>query len=141
MGKSSFFTRIKADVLKIVSAIPAGKCCTYAAIGEHLDVVPRHVAYILASLSDAEKSTYPWYRVVGNDGLLGQLKVSESGALQNSLLQNEGLLVTDNKISMGSQRWFISSQELNSGVAKQSRPADAPVSSRRARKPKVSGLK
>jgi methylated-DNA-protein-cysteine methyltransferase-like protein len=137
MGKSPFFARIKNDVLKIVLVIPTGKCCTYGSIGEHLDVAPRHVAYILATLSDAEKSIYPWYRVVGNDGLLGQLKSSEWGTPQSILLEAEGVLVTGNKIIISCHQWFISAQDLNSGVVKQFRPSNAPLATGRLGKRKA----
>lgn len=127
--KSPFFTRIKVDVLKIVSAIPKGKCLTYKSIGEHLDVVPRHVAYILSTLSDNEKAIHPWYRVVGDDGVLGQRKVSELGAPQSELLSDEGLAIVHNKVETNHQRWFVAASELKSGVAKQARPSNAPSAS------------
>jgi methylated-DNA-protein-cysteine methyltransferase related protein len=136
MAKSPFFVRIKGDVLKIVSAIPEGKCCTYASIGEHLDVVPRHVAYILSSLSDNEKANYPWYRVVGQDGALGQLKVSHWGAPQGELLRNEGLLIANNRLDLAFQRWFISASALESGVAQHTRPTDAPSGSSKSTRSK-----
>lgn len=126
MAKSPFFARIKIDVLKLVSSIPKGKCSTYKSIGEHLDVVPRHVAYILSSLSDSEKATYPWYRVVGIDGLLGQPKVSEFGNSQSVLLRGEGLLVANNRVDTTIDSWFVHASELESGISKQIRPADAP---------------
>jgi hypothetical protein len=54
MAKSPFFARIKADVLTIVASIPEGSVVTFRDIGAHLDVMPRHVAYILKML-DAEE--------------------------------------------------------------------------------------
>lgn len=126
LAKSPFFARIKIDVLKMVSSIPNGKYSTYKSIGEHLDVVPRHVAYILSTLSDAEKARYPWYRVVGSDGVLGRPKVSEFGVSQSALLRKEGLLVANNRVDTAFHGWFVLASELNSGVAKQNRPANAP---------------
>jgi methylated-DNA-protein-cysteine methyltransferase related protein len=79
MAGSPFYTRIKGDVLAIVSAIPKGKVCTFSSIGEHLDVVPRHVAYILSTLEPLETLQYPWHRVVGNDGNLGKPKSADTG--------------------------------------------------------------
>jgi methylated-DNA-protein-cysteine methyltransferase related protein len=55
MPKSPAFIRIKADVLKIVTAIPLSRVTTFRSIGEHFDVMPRHVAYILTMLSPEEK--------------------------------------------------------------------------------------
>ncbi len=54
MAKSPFFARIKADVLMTVASIPEGGVVTFRDIGAHLDVMPRHVAYILKML-DAEE--------------------------------------------------------------------------------------
>jgi methylated-DNA-protein-cysteine methyltransferase related protein len=127
MPKSPFFIRIKADVLKIVSSIPAGKICTYHSIGAHLDVMPRHVAYILSVLEPLEKIQYPWYRVVGNRGDLGKLKRSESGLPQSELLRAEGILVLSNSIGDVFMDVFIPADQLKSGVKKQTRPADAPI--------------
>lgn len=124
-GKSPFFARIKVDVLNIVASIPSGKCSTYKSIGEHLDVVPRHVAYILAKLSDDEKARHPWHRVVGNDGVLGQPKVSESGVPQSVLLKGEGLLIADNRIDVNHHDWYLPAGELESGVPQQTRPNNA----------------
>jgi methylated-DNA-protein-cysteine methyltransferase related protein len=127
MAKSPFFIRIKSDVLRLVSAIPKGKVCSYSSIGEHLDVVPRHVAYILSTLEPMEKIHYPWYRVVGGDGKLGKLKRSQSGETQSELLRLEGVLVADNNIESSLQKVFVQAEKLKSGVSKQVRPADAPV--------------
>jgi methylated-DNA-protein-cysteine methyltransferase related protein len=122
MPKSPFFIRIKSDVLKIVSAIPKGKVCSYSSIGEHLDVVPRHVAYILAMLEPLEKIHYPWYRVVGGDGKLGKFKTSERGETQAELLIAEGVVVIDNSIEPSFAKHFFSAEKLKSGVSKQLRP-------------------
>ena len=61
---SPFFARIKRDVLTIVASIPAGSVLTLRDIGLHLDVVPRHVAYILAQLKPEEREGLPVDRVV-----------------------------------------------------------------------------
>jgi methylated-DNA-protein-cysteine methyltransferase related protein len=134
MAGSPFYARIKTDVLAIVASIPKGKVSTYSSIGEHLDVVPRHVAYILATLEPLEKVMFPWHRVVGNDGDLGKLKSSETGESQAELLNFEGVLVMANSIEAVFDKCFIPCGLLKSGVKKQTRPADAPV-------PKVKKLK
>jgi methylated-DNA-protein-cysteine methyltransferase related protein len=128
MPKSPFFIRIKSDVLKLVSAIPEGKVCSYSSIGEHLDVVPRHVAYILSTLEPLEKIHYPWHRVVGGDGKLGNLKLVDTGKTQSQLLNAEVFLVTGNSIESSFDKFFVPAEKLKSGVPKQVRPADAPTS-------------
>lgn len=64
MAKSPFFARIKADVLTIVASIPDGGVVTFRDIGAHLDVMPRHVAYILKMLDAEERAAFPAGRVV-----------------------------------------------------------------------------
>ena len=64
MAKSPFFARIKADVLTIVASIPEGGVVTFRDIGAHLDVMPRHVAYILKMLDAEERAAFPADRVV-----------------------------------------------------------------------------
>jgi methylated-DNA-protein-cysteine methyltransferase related protein len=127
MAGSPFYARIKGDVLAIVSAIPKGKVCTFSSIGEHLDVVPRHIAYILSTLEPLEKVQYPWHRVVGNDGSLGKPKSAETGENQSDLLMLDGVLVIDNSIAASFAGCFVDCARLKSGVKKQTRPIDAPV--------------
>ncbi len=64
MAKSPFFARIKADVLTIVASIPEGEVLTFRDIGAHLDVMPRHIAYILKMLDAEERAAFPADRVV-----------------------------------------------------------------------------
>ncbi len=135
MPPSPFFARIKSDVLAIVRAVPAGKVTTYASIGEHLDVMPRHVAYILSSLDPLEKIQCPWHRVVGANGALGKARRDPSGATQSELLKAEGVFAHDNSVQDCLGQVFVPAAALESGVKKQTRPADAPVSKpRKARR-------
>lgn len=120
MPKSAAFIRIKSDVLKIVAAIPEGKLITHRAVSEHLDVMPHHVAYILSMLTDQEKATYPWYRVVSHDGSLGALKRGADGRTQAELLAEEGHTLLEGKIVALPKR-LVSIASLKSGVSKQTR--------------------
>ncbi|WP_162658800.1 MGMT family protein [Tuwongella immobilis] len=88
-GESNY-DRIKRDVLAIVRDIPAGKVTTYAAIGAALDVMPRHVAYLLAMLTDLEQDDLPWYRVVGLAGKLSTTNPIRAGK-QRAFLEAEGI--------------------------------------------------
>lgn len=91
MPKSAAFQRIKTEVLTVTRAIPAGRVTSFRAIGLHLNVVPRQVAYILATLSDAEKEQTPWYRVVSDNGALERPKFDGYGRSQADLLAAEGV--------------------------------------------------
>jgi methylated-DNA-protein-cysteine methyltransferase related protein len=123
MPQSPAFARIKDDVLQIVDAIPEGKLCTYRAIGEHLEVMPRHVAYILSQLKPEEKMIYPWHRVVSDDGSLGVVKRHADGKTQAEMLEAEGLVVSKNSVAISMARAFVEVSALGSGVVQQTRPA------------------
>lgn len=127
MPASPFFARIREHVLQLTAAVPEGKVCTYQSMGEFLDVMPRHVAYILSQLGEAEKFVYPWHRVVGGDGSLGSPKKNPDGTTQAELLRQEGILVSGNKIESTFERVFVAAEALGSGLPRQQRPAEAPV--------------
>jgi methylated-DNA-protein-cysteine methyltransferase related protein len=93
MPKSAAFIRIKSAVLEITRQIPAGQVTSFKEIGTHLDVMPRHIAYLLAQLSDEEKATIPWYRVIPDNGVLDRVKYDGQGVSQEELLAAEGVEV------------------------------------------------
>lgn len=121
MPKSAAFARIKADVLEIAACIPKGRVCTFQTVGQHLDVMPRHVAYILAQLDDASKMVYPWHRVVSADGSLGVPKRGPDGKTQAELLQAEGVPVNKNAVSPRLEHYVVSAEQLAHGVPRQRR--------------------
>jgi methylated-DNA-protein-cysteine methyltransferase related protein len=124
---SPFFARIREHVLQLTAAVPQGRVCTFQSMGEYLDVMPRHVAYILSQLEDNEKFVYPWHRVVSGDATLGSPKKNPDGTTQAELLRCEGVLVSGNRVETSLDRIFIAAEQLLSGLPRQSRPADAPV--------------
>jgi methylated-DNA-protein-cysteine methyltransferase related protein len=130
MPKSPAFIRIREQVLHVVAVIPEARVSTFQSIGEHLAVMPRHVAYILAQLTPGEKMVSPWHRVVAHDRSLGVPKQNPDGRSQSELLKDEGVLVSANKLAAGFSRLLIPAGELQSGVAKQVRPNDLPKKSR-----------
>lgn len=130
MPNSPFFARIRSQVLQLTDAIPIGRVCTYQSIGAHLDVEPRHVAYILARLEHHEKRVHPWHRVVGVGGALGTPKRHPDGRSQADLLADEGLHVRADRIEHGFERAFVAAERLPSGLPRQVRPPDAPVARR-----------
>jgi methylated-DNA-protein-cysteine methyltransferase related protein len=77
MPKSAAFIQIKAGVIEITANIPVSLVTTYLAIGEHLNVMPCHVAYILTTLSLEEKLELPWYRVVAEKGAISLGKLTD----------------------------------------------------------------
>ncbi len=127
MATSPFFARIREHVLQLTAAVPEGKVCTFQSMGEYLDVMPRHVAYILSQLEDNEKFVYPWHRIVSGDTSLGTLKKNPDGASQAELLRDEGILISNNKVASSFEQVFICAEQLPSGLARQKRPTNAPA--------------
>lgn len=126
-----FYARIRGDVLAITASIPAGRIATFADIGGHLDVMPRHVAYILAMLSDIEKATLPWHRVVSADGRPGVPRAGADGTRQRALLEAEGTTFdAKGRITDAATR-AVAVDSLAHGVPRQTRPATAPKAPRR----------
>ncbi len=131
MPASPFFARIKADVLRIIASVPAGRVVNFADVGLHLDVMPRHVAYILAQLSDIEKATLPWHRAVAADGRLGVPKAGADGTPQRALLAAEGAAFDAAGRITDAVARAVAVADLPHGVPKQSRPPEAPAARRR----------
>jgi methylated-DNA-protein-cysteine methyltransferase related protein len=127
MPNSPFFARIREQVLQLTAAVPEGRVCTFQSMGEYLDVMPRHVAYILSQLAGNEKMVYPWYRVVSGDATLGSPKKNPDGTTQAELLRAEGVLIDGNRVKAPFERVFIAAEQLQSGLPQQTRPADAPM--------------
>jgi methylated-DNA-protein-cysteine methyltransferase related protein len=111
MGKSAAFTRIKSQVLMMTSHIPAGHVSTYRSIGEHLDVMPRHIAYILTMLSMEEKDRIPWHRVLADGGAISAPKTSKA-LEQIEKLTIEGIQIDRDKKIGEFDRVFIAAANL-----------------------------
>jgi methylated-DNA-protein-cysteine methyltransferase-like protein len=86
--------RLKAQVLAVVAAIPEGRVTTYGAIGQHLQVTARQVAFILATLTVEESERIPWFRVVAANGVVSSTKLGAVGRRQIQRLRAEGVAVT-----------------------------------------------
>jgi methylated-DNA-protein-cysteine methyltransferase related protein len=112
MPKSSAFIQIKADLLAIVTEVPVGNVTTYGAIGEHLNVMARHVAYILATLTDQEREKLPWHRVVGNQGAIAKGKITAWHRHQIEDLQVEGIYCTAKNIVQNFDELFCAPAQL-----------------------------
>lgn len=94
MSGSEAFARVRLGVLDAVRAVPAGFVTTYDAIGVLLDVMPRHVASILATLGDDERETVPWHRVVSKSGAVDETD-ADRAADQRARLAREGVTCDD----------------------------------------------
>lgn len=116
MPKSVAFIRIKAAVIAVARAIPAGRVTTFRAVGMHLDVIPRQVAYILSTLTDEEKDSVPWHRVVSEEGRIERMKYNALGMSQIDLLAQEGVDVGANRVVQNFEICFYPISEETTGV-------------------------
>jgi methylated-DNA-protein-cysteine methyltransferase related protein len=91
--KSRAFSLIREEVIRLVSLIPEGKFTTYGSIAIHMNVMARHVAYVLGRLTPEEAEGLPWHRVVAAEGRISQNMPPKLAANQKRLLKAEGLRI------------------------------------------------
>ena len=91
--KSVAFARIRAEVIRLVAAIPAGKFTTYGSIAVHMNVMARHVAFVLSRLTAEESATLPWHRVVGAEGRISPNMDAALARKQRARLRAEGMKI------------------------------------------------
>ncbi len=91
------FRKIRSDVLGATQAVPEGRITTYGIVGDYLEVMARHVSYILAMLSEEERAGVLWYRVVGAEGRLSTKNRARLD-VQIAALLREGHVVKANRV-------------------------------------------
>ncbi len=92
-AKSPAFARIRAEVIRLVALIPEGKFTTYGSIAVHMNVMARHVAFVMSRLTDEESQALPWHRVVSADARLSPKMDADLRELQKSRLVSEGMSI------------------------------------------------
>ena len=90
---SKAFANIRAEVLRLVALIPEGKFTTYGSIAIHMNVMARHVAFVLARLTEEESAALPWHRVVSADARLSPNMDPALSRQQRRRLKAEGLRI------------------------------------------------
>lgn len=91
--KSVAFARIRAEVIRLVALIPSGKFTTYGSIAIHMNVVARHVAFVLSRLTDEESAALPWHRVVSADARISPNMDTATARRQRTRLRAEGMKI------------------------------------------------
>jgi len=91
--KSKAFARIRAEVIRLVGLIPPGKFTTYGSIAVHMNVMARHVAFVMSSLTEQEAAKLPWHRVVSRDARLSPKMDAALSKKQRRRLRSEGLRI------------------------------------------------
>ena len=90
----SFFDK----VYTIVRKIPHGKVTTYGLIARHLGT-PKSARMVGYAMNSSHKfSDIPAHRVVNRNGLLTGRHHFFGSSLMQELLENEGVIIIDNKI-------------------------------------------
>jgi methylated-DNA-protein-cysteine methyltransferase-like protein len=90
---SKAFANIRAEVLRLVALIPEGKFTTYGSIAIHMNVMARHVAFVMARLTEEESAALPWHRVVSADARLSPNMDAALSRQQRRRLKAEGLRI------------------------------------------------
>jgi methylated-DNA-protein-cysteine methyltransferase-like protein len=91
--KSAAFARIRAEVIRLVALIPAGKFTTYGSIAIHMNVMARHVAFVMSRLTEEEAAALPWHRVVSADARISTKMDPALAKTQRTRLKKEGLRI------------------------------------------------
>src|ERR1051325_8797579 len=91
--KSKAFARIRAEVIRLLTLIPPGKFTTYGSIPVHVNVMARHVAFVMSSLTEQEAAELPWHRVVSRDARVSPNMDAALSKLQRRRLRGEGLKI------------------------------------------------
>lgn len=98
------FQRIRAEVIRIVGLIPEGKFTTYGAIAVHMNVVARHVAFVMSRLTEEESERLPWHRVVGAEARISPKM--DAARVQRERLENEGMKVNERGFILNDEAHF-----------------------------------
>ena len=92
-------------ILQVVMAVPQGRVVSYGQVAE-MAGLGRQARYIGKALGKLpEGHSVPWYRVIRTNGQIAFPVGSEKYQEQKSLLEAEGVEVTDGRISMPRFRW------------------------------------
>jgi len=104
--KSIAATRIRAEVIRLVGLIPAGKFTTYGSIAVHMNMAALHVASVMSRLTEEESATLPWHRVVSADARLSPNMDAQLSTVQRQRLESEGLKIDAQGYILDSDDYF-----------------------------------
>ena len=92
-------------IWQIVASIPQGQVTTYGQIAR-LAGFPNHARYVGATLRNLPSgSTLPWHRVINAKGEISFPLNSEAYQRQKRLLESDGIIFDDTKISLKRYIW------------------------------------
>ncbi|OUR72183.1 cysteine methyltransferase [Methylophaga sp. 41_12_T18] len=86
-------------IWQVVAAIPYGRVLSYGQVAKSCGH-PNHARYVGTTLKNLPKNTtLPWYRVVNAKGEISFPVASEAYHRQLSLLEKEGIIFKNGKLS------------------------------------------
>lgn len=97
-------SHFKEEIYAVVAQIPSGRIMTYGQIA----VICGHpgAARIVGQVAHFGPSSLPWHRVVNAQGGLASGFVPNGRAGQARLLSEEGVVVTDETVSIKDYLWW-----------------------------------
>lgn len=90
-------------IFKTVQCVPPGSVASYGQIAD-LAGLPGRARLVGKALSSAEEGT-PWYRILRSNGQIAFPAGSEQAELQKGLLQEEGVVVQNNRVRLKDFQW------------------------------------
>jgi methylated-DNA-protein-cysteine methyltransferase-like protein len=95
-----------------IDLIPSGKVASYGQIAD-LAGLPGRARLVGKSLGYAPKERkLAWYKVLRSNGQIAFPKGSEHALLQTGLLQEEGIMVLNNRVKLAEFQWQPDLAEL-----------------------------
>ena len=92
-------------IWQVLASIPPGTVATYGQLA-NLAGCPNHARYVGFTLKNMPDNTQlPWHRVVNAQGRLSFPVGSEAYARQRALLESEGVVFRNGRISLKSYGW------------------------------------
>ncbi|MCY7297166.1 MGMT family protein [Alteromonas sp. a30] len=99
-------------IWKTAKLIPAGKVASYGQIAD-LSGLPGRARLVGKAMGYAPKDMQvPWFRVLRTSGQISFPKGSDMAAKQKGLLQEEGVVVLNNRVKMAEFQWQPDLAEL-----------------------------
>jgi methylated-DNA-protein-cysteine methyltransferase related protein len=107
MGVNTAIPSLAETIWQWVAAIPPGKVASYGQIAK-LAGYPSHARYVGTTLRHLPKgTTLPWFRVLRSSGELAFPPSSAAWKRQQTLLAQEGVIVSGFKVSLKRYRWEL----------------------------------
>jgi len=103
-------------IWKTIKVVPKGKVASYGQIAD-LAGLPGRARLVGKALGHAPKSlNLPWYRILRSSGQLAFEKGSQQAENQKGLLQQENVVVLNNRVKLKDYGWQPDLSEILMGL-------------------------